>query len=144
VHRSECQAFARVLHTLNASSETSAIINAKLHSLIVGGVNSIEEAFQFGGEAVERIGTILNSPETTFIGPAATLNNFSMHISNSDLLHIHLHTNYPTRSASDTIFTTSPLSQAIAFNSPSPHSGEPSAREILALNLSSGCSPQLQ
>jgi hypothetical protein len=37
----------------HASSETPANINAKLHSLILGGVDSREEAYQYGGRAVE-------------------------------------------------------------------------------------------
>jgi CHAT domain-containing protein len=118
-------------------------------------VDSREEAYQYGGRAVERIGTILKSPNTTFIGPTATLSNFNAHISNSDLLHIHLHTNYGASSVdnpqqppkpgllssttpSDTTFTTSPLSQAIIFNSPSPPPGELSVRHILTLELSRG------
>ncbi len=129
-------------------------MNAKIRSLVLGGVDSTKEAYQFGGKAVGRIGSILESPNTTFIGPAATLNNFTTHISNSNLLHIHLHTNYGTTEADkpqqppkpgllsssapeDTTFTKSPLNQAIVFNDPSP-AGQLSARQILTLKLSSG------
>jgi hypothetical protein len=138
-----------------ASSETLAKLNTKLCSLILGGIDSGEDAYQYGGRAVERIGTLLNSPSTTFIGPAATLSNFNTHISNSGLVHIHLHTNYgapevdkpqhplkpgflSSDDPEDTTFTTSPLNQAIVFNSPAPPSSELSGRSILGLILSPG------
>ena len=67
----------------------------------------------------------------------------------SDLLHIHLHSNFDLRdrfaSAStsptreDSTFTTSPLNQAIVFNSSaSDGSNELSADSILTLPLSRG------
>jgi hypothetical protein len=137
-----------------ASSETPAKMNTKLRSLVLGGVDSRKDAYQYGGRAVERIGTLLKSPSTTFVGPAATLSNFNTHISNSDLLHIHLHTNYKVSKADkpqapergllssgipeDTTFTASPLNQAIVFNSSTLPSNELSARSILALKLAPG------
>lgn len=98
-----------------------------LRSLVLGGIVSTKDGYQYGRKAVERIGNIVHSPETTFIGPAATLGNFRTHVSSSDLLHIHLHTNYGMKKISkeqgqlsestkeDTSFITSPLDQALVL-----------------------------
>ncbi|KIN02873.1 hypothetical protein OIDMADRAFT_52699 [Oidiodendron maius Zn] len=116
-------------------------MNKNLRSLILGGVDSKLDEFQYGGKAIQEIGTILNTPNI-FIGPEATLSNFRQIISTSDLLHIHLHSNFILRDRSasaststapeDSAFTTYPLNQAIVFNSSaSDGSNELSADSIL-------------
>lgn len=119
-----------------------------LRSLVLGGIVPAKSDYQYGGKAVERIGSILHSRETTFVGAAATLSNFNTHISSSNLLHIHLHTNYDVKkkpehalfsesTAEDVTFTNSPLDQAIVFNDPVPE-GQLTARQILELKLAKG------
>jgi CHAT domain-containing protein len=123
----------------------------KLRSLVLGGIVSSKPVFQYGVKAVNKIGGILNSPETTFVGADATVDNFCKHISSSDLLHIHLHTNYrnkkPTKDSQhgrlgqhdeeDVTFVNSPLEQAIVFNG-SNSNNKLTARRIIELQLSKG------
>ncbi|KAE9371934.1 hypothetical protein N431DRAFT_411061 [Stipitochalara longipes BDJ] len=123
----------------------------QLRSLVLGGIISPESGFQYGAKAVTKIGRTLNAPKTTFIGAEATLDNFSANILNSDVLHIHLHTNYVTNKAikgadyghlsqhspEDVAFVNSPLDQAIMFNG-TESNNELTARRIIELQLSKG------
>ena len=122
----------------------------KMRALVLGGIVSPKPVFQYGTKAVGKIGDILRSSETTFIGKDATLHNFSTHISKSDVLHIHLHTNYGDKSskrsehghlsqedAEDVTFVNSPLDQAILFNGAETNNKLTTA-QIIELNLSKG------
>jgi CHAT domain-containing protein len=120
-----------------------------LRSLVLGGIVSTKDSYQYGGKAVERIGNIVHSPET-FVGPAATLDNFRTHVSTSDLLHIHLHTNYGMKKASKgqvqrsesakegISFITSPLDQALVFNDSDQSNNQLTARQIIEINSAKG------
>lgn len=146
-----------VLHKCYWARHTSNKIpndngNDTLRSLILGGIVSTEPAFQYGVTAVERIGNIVKSPET-FVGADATLDNFCAHISSSDLMHIHLHTNYDTEKKSkasakqgylsenaeeDTAFVDSPLDQALVFNDLVKSNNQLTARQIIEMQPAKG------
>jgi hypothetical protein len=123
----------------------------KLRSLVLGGIASPDPVFQYGVKAVNNIGGILNSPKTTFVGDDATMDNFFTYISSSDVLHIHLHTNYRDKKLAkdsgyghlsqndveDVTFVNSPLDQAILFNGAESNNKLTAAR-IIELQLSRG------
>jgi hypothetical protein len=123
----------------------------ELRSLVLGGIVSPDPVFQYGVKAVNKIGGVLNSPKTTFVGDDATMDNFLTHISSSDVLHIHLHTNYGDKKsaknsghghlsqndAEDVTFVNSPLDQAILFNGAKSNNKLTAAR-IIELQLSKG------
>ncbi|PMD12839.1 hypothetical protein NA56DRAFT_756272 [Hyaloscypha hepaticicola] len=121
---------------------------ASPRSLVLGGIVSNKPKFGYGVPAVTKIGTLVNA-QKTFAGSEATLANFHANVETAELLHIHLHTNYPvakndaasfvTDVKEDKEFTASPLNQAIMFNSAVPDSYHMlTAGEILELKLSRG------
>jgi CHAT domain-containing protein len=122
-----------------------------LRSLVLGGIVSPDPGFQYGVKAVPQIGGILKASKTTFVGDDATLNNLDTHISTSDVLHIHLHTNYGDKKSTkdsghghlgqgdveDIAFVNSPLDQAIVFNGSNSNNKLTAAR-IIELKLAKG------
>jgi CHAT domain-containing protein len=136
-------------HAANTGRKTGQ--NEMAKSLVLGGIESLKPVFQYGVKAVNRIGGILNSPDTTFIGANATLNNFRKNISSSDFIHIQLHTTYGDKKPAlrsehghlsqhdeeDVTFVNSPLDQAILFNG-ADSKNELTARQITELQLSNG------
>ncbi|CZR67371.1 uncharacterized protein PAC_17270 [Phialocephala subalpina] len=136
-------------HVANAGHTSRKV--EKLQALVLGGIDSPKPVFQYGVKAVGKIGGILNSLKTTFVGDNATLDNFQRNISSSDLLHIHLHTNYGKEKqtkkaetghlsqddAEDVTFVNSPLNQAIVFNG-AESDNKLTARQIIELQLSKG------
>ena len=121
-----------------------------LRSLVIGGIVSTEDAYQYGGKAVERIGNMIQSPETTFVGSAATLDSFRTHISSSDLLHIHLHTNYGTDKTSgrqgelsqvteeEPIIHYVPARPGLVFNDSDKTENQLTASQIIEMNPARG------
>jgi CHAT domain-containing protein len=123
----------------------------KLRSLVLGGIVSPDPVFQYGAKAVDQIGGILKASKTTFVRDNATLGNLGTHISTSDVLHIHLHTNYGDKKskkgsvhghlsqndAEDVTFVNSPLDQAIVFNGPDSNN-KLTAAQIIELQLAKG------
>jgi len=123
----------------------------KLRSLVLGGIVSPDPVFQYGAKAVDQIGGILKASKTTFVRDNATLGNLGTHISTSDVLHIHLHTNYgdakskkgsvhghlSQNDAEDVTFVNSPLDQAIVFNGPDSNN-KLTAAQIIELQLAKG------
>jgi CHAT domain-containing protein len=128
-------------------------VDESRQSLILGGIESTDPAFQYGTKAVKKIGTLVNSPNT-FVGDEATLHNFRAKFSNANLIHIHLHTNYGMdkkssegndtsgklgeTSKEDTAFTTSPLDQALLFNSADGSHNQLTARQIIEIKPAKG------
>lgn len=136
-------------HAANAGHTSRKV--EKLQALVLGGIDSPKPVFQYGVKAVGKIGDVLNSSKTTFVGDDATLDNFQRNISSSDLLHIHLHTNYGKKEQTkktetghlsqddeeDVTFVNSPLDQAIVFNG-AESDNKLTARQIIELQLSKG------
>ncbi|KAK2593625.1 hypothetical protein QQS21_008673 [Conoideocrella luteorostrata] len=105
-------------------------------ALVLGGVRCRDSKYDYGMLGVQRFGALLNVPCDTFEGAAATLSNLQAYISDADLLHFHLHTNYKLLkedAGHDAAFTESPLTQAICFTD-----NDLTTPNILTLQLTPG------